>query len=147
MEYRLRPWSLSTLYCTWFDTYPQSDLVTTNTLIIVYIHIYIYIYIYIYEGHSIDKLNFAEGVGIWKQFTVEFFFTEIATVWSFHFAEYCPKNLLHWPQQSSLFSLPESQCVFTLLTVFSTQDHNHHHHHVALLARISLAFSIIHCFR
>ena len=28
----------SPLYCTWFDTYPQSDLVTTNTLII-----YIYI--------------------------------------------------------------------------------------------------------
>ena len=28
-------------YCTWFDTYPQSDLVTTNNLIIC---IYIYIY-------------------------------------------------------------------------------------------------------
>ena len=34
--------TLSWIYCTSFDTYPQSDLVTTNTLII-----YIYIYIYI----------------------------------------------------------------------------------------------------
>ena len=28
------------LYCTWFNTYPQNDLVTTNTLII-----YIYIWV------------------------------------------------------------------------------------------------------
>ena len=48
MEYGLRPWvALTILYCTWFDTYPQTDLVTTNTLIIQYLSIYIYIYIYI----------------------------------------------------------------------------------------------------
>ena len=35
------------IYCTWFDTNPQSDLVTTNT-VIIYIYMYIYIYIYIY---------------------------------------------------------------------------------------------------
>ena len=28
------------LYCTWFDKYPQSDLVKTNTLIYIYIYIY-----------------------------------------------------------------------------------------------------------
>ena len=35
-----RFWALSILYCTWFSTSPQRDLVTTNTLII-YISIYI----------------------------------------------------------------------------------------------------------
>ena len=29
------------LYCSWFDTYPQSGLVTNNTLIYIYIYIYI----------------------------------------------------------------------------------------------------------
>ena len=36
--------NLWNLDCTWFDTNPQSDLVTTNT-VIIYLYLYIYIFI------------------------------------------------------------------------------------------------------
>ena len=48
------------LYCTWFDTNPQNDLVTTNTVII-------YIYIYIHTptpplGQDMTQGQFLNGV-------------------------------------------------------------------------------------
>ena len=48
-----RYWALSKLYCTWFGTNPQSELVTTNA-VTIYIYIYIYIYTYYKWNNSCE---------------------------------------------------------------------------------------------
>ena len=50
--------ALSILYSTWFDTYPQSDLVTTNTLII-YMYVCMYVCMYLF-GWVIDNFCFSK---------------------------------------------------------------------------------------
>ena len=64
MEFRLRPLGFMEFFykTTIIDKTPQSDLVTTNTVI----YIYIYIYIYIERERERERERESKTIAIWS---------------------------------------------------------------------------------